>query len=500
MATSDHPSSTDLLLWLSKELVSERTDEIRDHLQDCEHCQKTITEIESLYAGLARVDEQAAQYRIREALERRHRPFWKVIPIRPKWTVVITSTVIAALLLVAVTEYAPSARAEVLLSRAASAEKAQRSRTLRIEASGMGCSVVIHDAAAMVSTAGSDQTFCRRLASHLQAAGWGWNDLLSARSFKQWRDGLHDKQDSIRKLADTTEVVTRTNEGPLHSAVLRVRSKDYRPVEARFQFAAESGEEAPEFAVTEREEVPREPEHVAAQPPVSPRPEAAVAPSTVVDPVDKTESDVRLALHRLGLDTNVLLAVKREPGDIEIAGVVPDKELAESLAHSLAGLDHVETHVDIEGNGGSSSTWRAFQGDSPPLAYDKINTLFAEDPEERQKFINRVDMLTQRLVAEARTRDGLLVLIKRLRSRNEDILLHNALAETESSITADLGSLASTLEPVSGPLKTHGTYLTAAAANELFQVTHELVFRSKSDSPLSLEESLVRVHRLMSGE
>ena len=500
MATTDHPSSADLLLLLSNELDAERTDEVKAHLQQCDDCQRDLTEIESLYEGLARVDEHAAQYRIRSAIERRRHSFWKSIPRYQGWAAAVASSVIAALLLVTVMEYTPSARAEALLSHAANAEKAKgnRAHLLRVEAAGSGCSIRIRDAASVISASDSDQEVCGRFASHLQQVGWDWNDVLSANQFKRWRDGLHGKTDSIHAVGNATEVSTVTKDGPLHRAVLRVRSGDYHAMQARFQFA-DGGE--PEFEVTEHEPAPGEratgvavlPTHVAS-------PESAAVPEAVVDPTDLTESDVRLALHRLGLDSSVLLAVKREPTIVEVTGVVPDRMHAESLAHALGGVEHVETDVSVEGEGSRPSTWQAFQGDAPPLAYDKVNALFAEDPDARQKFINRVDMLTQRLVAEARTRDGLLALVKRLRLQKEADPLRAALADTESKMSVDLGTLAATLEPISGPIKTEGTHLTAVEADDLFQLTHELLFRGKSESQRNEDDALAGTRRILSGK
>lgn len=503
MATTDHPSSADLLLLLSNELDAERTDEVKAHLQQCGDCQRAIAEIESLYEGLARVDEHAAQYRIRSVMERRRHSFWKSIPRYQGWAAAVASSVIAALLLVTVMEYTPSARAEALLSHAANAEKAKgnRAHLLRVEAAGSGCSVSIRDAASVISASDSDQEVCGRFASHLQQVGWDWNDVLSANQFKRWRDGLHGKTDAIHTVGDATEVSTVTKDGPLHRVVLRVRSGDYHAMQARFQFAAHDGGNEPEFEVMERQDVPEERATSAAVLPThGALPESPAAPETLVDPTDLAESDVRLALHRLGLDSSVLLAVKREPTIVEVIGVVSDRTHAESLAHALGGVEHVETNVSVEGEGRGPSTWQAFQGDAPPLAYDKVNVLFAEDPEARQKFINRVDMLTQRLVAEARTRDGLLALVTRLRLQKEADPLREALADTESKMSVDLGSLASTLEPISGPIKTEGTHLTAVEADDLFQLTHELLFRGKSESQRNEDDALAGTRRILSGK
>ncbi len=507
MATQEHPSSADLLLWQSGELSSERTEEVRLHLQGCEECQHEIAELESIYDGVATVDDRTAQYRVRDALEERHLHFWKRLQFRPRWTAATASIVIAALLLVTFTEYTPSARAEALLSRAVKEEVTgqEHAHLLKIQSSGVNCNVVVRHAVAVVSASNSDQSLCGRLTTNLHNAGWNWNDLLSARSFKQWREGLKEKKDAVRKLSDATEVTTTTIHGPLRRATLRVRSIDYQAVQARFVFASGAEEEQPEFEVTESEDVPQEISKSDPAPaPVMPEPKTLPPPLPVIDPMDATEADVRLALHRLGADKSVLLAVNRGPDTIHVTGVVPDKAQADSIIGSLSSLSHVETHVAAEGEGGLSSSWRSFQGDAPPLAYDKLNTLYSESPQARQRFINHVDDITQRLLAEARTRDSLLVLANRLLSQSEAEQLKLTLADTESSMAADLGSLAFALQPVlepaSNPLTPGARGLTSVQAIRLYDLVHELVFMNRANNRLSLEDTQAQVCRLISGK
>ncbi len=502
MAILEHPSSADLLLWQSGELSPERTDAVRRHLAGCEECQQRVAELESLYEGLAAVDDHAAQYRVREVLEQRHRSFWRRLQLNPRWTTATASVVIAALLLVIFTEYTPSARAEVLLTRAVKEESAETSRPhlLKIQSSGLNCNVVLDRAAAVISASDSNGNFCGRLSTNLHAAGWTWNDLLSAQSFKQWRASLKEKKDAVRKLPDESEVTTSTNEGPLHRATLRLRSTDYRSIQARFVFVSSTGEEEPEIEVTESEKIPQEVAHNAPAPlPAAPR-SAPVPALPPANPLDITEAEVRMTLHRLDADKNVLLAVNREPNDIQVTGIASEKAQASSITSSLANLPHVQTQVATEGEGNPTSGWQSFQGDAPPLAYDKVNALYPDDPQGRQKFINSVDAITRRLVAEASTRDNLRTLANRLQSSGEAEQLSPALSDTESSMSVDLGSLASELRPMIGPVTPQAGRLTYAQATQLYILVHELVFMNKSDNPLGLDDSLAQVRRLIAGK
>lgn len=501
MAISDHPTSAELLLWQSGELSPERADELRRHLADCDECNDKVENLESLYGEIASTRREAAQDRFHRAFEERQRPFWRKSHITLRWTAATASVIIAALLLVTFTEYTPSARAEVLLTRAVNEEVTARehAHVLKIQSSGMNCNVVVRHAAALVSTSDSDQEFCGQLTSDLHDAGWSWNDLLSARTFKQWREGLKEKKDTIKKLPDATEVTTTTNEGRLQRATLRLRSADYRAVQARFVFASPMGVKQPEFEVTESEYIPQEIAKIEPdQLPVSPLPESPPATSPIVDPLDTAETDVRLTLHRLGADKNVLLAVNRRPDAVQVTGIVPANQAA-SITGSLAGLPHVEAHIDSEGKGLSSTGWQNFHGDAPPLAYEQINALYADDTQGRQQFVNELDTVTLRLAGEARTREDLRSLANRLQQSSDGPQLHATATELQANMSADLSALASALKPIIGPVTPQAGRLSYAQATQLYTLVHELASANKSDNALSLDETIDRIKHLMSG-
>ncbi|MDE1152024.1 MAG: zf-HC2 domain-containing protein [Micavibrio sp.] len=501
MATLDHPTLAELLLWQSGELSPERAAEVHRHIAQCEECQAKIAELESLYGDLDAVSDQNAHFQFRQALLEKRRPFWRRFQIAPRWAAATASVAIVALLLVSFAEYTPSARAEVLLSRAVKAEMKEPEHThlLKIHSSGMNCNVVVRDAAAVVSTSDSDQSLCGRLTNNLHDAGWKWNDLVSAHRFKQWRDGLEEKQDTISKLQDATEVTTTASDGPLHRATLRLRSTDYRPMQARFVFTSKHGEEQPEFEVTESEEVPQDIAISKPSPlPATPHPAPSPASLPVVNPLDTTESDVRLVLHRLGADKNVLLLVNRKLNAVQVSGIVPANQAA-SIRSSLAGLPNVETHVGPEDDGQPLSGWQDFHGDAPPLAYEQINELYANDTQGRRMYVNSLDAMTLRLTGEARTRDALLTLMKRNQSPASATQLRAALTDIDDDMRADLTSLSSALQPLAGPVIPQASHLTYARATQLYTLVHELVSMNKSDNALGLDETLSGIRHLISG-
>ena len=67
--------------------------------------------------------------------------------------------------------------------------------------------------------------------------------------------------------------------------------------------------------------------------------------SAVVDPADANESWVRLALHRLGVDACVLLAVERKGTTIRVWGVVATSEAKNAVLDALSTAPDVEVDV-----------------------------------------------------------------------------------------------------------------------------------------------------------
>lgn len=501
MATLDHPTLAELLQWQTGELSPEEAEEVQRHIAGCEECQARIAELEALYGDIGTVSDQDAHFQFHQALQQKRRPLWQRLQISPRWTAVTASVVIAALLIMTLTEYTPSARAETLLVRAVKEEatRTDNAHVLKIQSSGMNCNIVVRRDATVVSAADSNRTLCGRLTSNLHEVGWNWDDLLSARSFKQWRDGLKEKKDAINKLSDATEVITTGTDGPLHRATLRLRSTDYRPVQARFVFASISGEEQPEFEVTASEDGLQEvAENAAVRTPALPRPVPPPTSLPVVDPMDSVEAEVRLALHRIGADKNVLLAVNRGPDVVKVTGTVSEGESTQ-ITSSLAGLSHVESHIVSEGQDPPSTGWQNFHGDAPPLAFEQVNALYPNDPQGRRKFVNDLDVITLRLAGEAKSRDALLALAQRPQSTSNAAELSSAQVNLEVGIKTDLGLLASALQPLTGPVAPRGSHLSYAQATQLYTLVHELVSMNKSDNTLGLDDTLNRVKRLISG-
>ncbi len=224
---------------------------------------------------------------------------------------------------------------------------------------------------------------------------------------------------------------TRTDEGPIREAMLRVRNSDYEAVAARVQFASD----APDSSI-EIEAMPYTPAEVAER---------------VNTSLDRSEAATRLALHRIGADTNVLLATDRQPDDIRVWGVVPNASVKASITQALSNVPNLSLAVLTESEQQASQTplpWQGAHGTALPLAYDQVNGLYKNDPNGRQSFLNDLDTITRRMVGEARSRDALLALASRRGSSEDDAPLHHAAADLGDKLLADQRLLKQRLQPI----------------------------------------------------
>ncbi len=502
MMTTEHPQLDDLLLWQTGELNPAEAEAVESHLKQCPACQNTLANAETIFGRIAKVDAEAERRRKYAASQQRWNRSAKVFKSR---TVMGTtaSVVIGALLLVTFTEWTPEARAESLLDKAvqAQAKDSHPTRFLKIRSGSLSCDVALgtaHTSPQFVSFGAAN--FCENVSSRLAAVGRPWNSLLSAESFQQWRHALSKKQDSIQKSGDMIEVSTSTNNGLLHEASLRLRSSDYRPVAAHYGF---TGTES--FSIDVNEDHAAEDEAARslslAETEQQNRSEASPSTSSVIDPLDEIEAQVRLALHKAQLDRNILLAVERRHDSILVWGDVPSVVERDAANDALRHIHRVQLSVLTEAEQqqeGKRLPWTSFQGDSAPLAYDKLTELFPDGGSARQQFQNDVDMLSRNLVGEAKSRDALLTLRSRLSTTEYSQPLESATAELAEAMQRDSLALAIRLTPLTGSIAHSGQPLNYAQAMQLYTLVHEMTFAGKQQANVQLAQAVSRTRRLLS--
>jgi hypothetical protein len=497
MVSIEHPSFETLLLWQSGELSHEQAAAVKAHLMACQECCAQLSEVADIFEDLNWVSTEAAQRSMQSYISSKRR---KGILANRKVAAGIATGLIGALLLFTFSELTPEARADSLLSKAVREEMAvvPGRRLIRFQSGENQCQWAVGpDSSQSVPVSFAPSSFCSLVASNLLSAGW--NDPLSARSFQKWRNSLKKKCDTVTKLAIETEVTTNASEGPLRSATLRVRVSDYRTVGARFQFANSTGIEQSSVDVTE-EEAPLQ--VAASSVPAEPHLPAHNAPvvATIIDPMDEKEARVRLTLHRLGVDADVLLAVQRNGSGIKIWGVVPTSETKSAVYDALRDLPNIEVNVLSESEEVQQQEplpWTAAHGDNPPLASEQIKMLFNDHPADHQVFLNALDVVTRRLVGEAATRDALLALASRLQSCEVEDPLQKAIKDIDSRMNMDTSELATQLKPLTGRISGRTKSLSYPQAMKLYILIHDVTFQSSSREPLALDDALARIRALI---
>ncbi len=472
------------MLWQSGELAADAAATVSVHVDACDACRDKIESMSSIYARAAQMNP---------ALLPKKRSRKQVVMAG-------TSTVvIAALVFLSVTEWTPEARADVLLEKAVRQQDAglHPHRGLRVRSGADNC--VISSEEVVLENA-SNWNICNAVAANLHDAGWSWNDLLSARSFQRWRASLHEKHDSIHKSAQSTEVSTSTSEGAIREASLQLRLEDYHPVAAWFEFADASGLtstiEVEESAETS---IPPETALSIPTPARNPIPRPQQQQPAILDAMDEAEAKVRLALHHANLDTNILLTVERSPQAVKVWGVVPTDTAKSALAASLQNIPSVElsAHTEAEQEQSHGSLpWQAFQGEGLPLASAQMQSLFANDSQGHEKFLSSIDADTRRLLGEAKTRDALLHLAAKIPSSEYAKPLHQAAAEIAAKMALDVSLIAHELEPLAS-ISVKRRTLTFEQAQQLYTLIHEVVFLSRNQDNLSLDEAISRIQALV---
>ncbi len=493
--TSIHPDFEDLLLWQSGELDPAEAARIAEHLRSCLSCQKELAGIESIKERVVNVNTLAAQRSFHAAFEQRQRSFW-LRAFAPLFTprfgmAAVASVLIVALLFVSLTQFTPAARAETLLNHAIDTQEKESGATrfFRVESPSLQCRFGMEEQGFPVRAAilQQDQKRCQALTEAFHYAGWEKGDLLSGWSFQRWRKGLHHKRDSIRKLTDAVEVTTSTDEGAIHTATLRLRSSDDRPVSGRYEFAADMREETVEVT----EYVPERPEAPVTTASAGQKflPHSTVVQPHFIDPLDIAEAQARLALHREGIDQSVLVAVERQSSAVKVWGVVPSEQARQQIEEALKAYPSVTLAIQAENSQQGALPWQAYRGDAPALAFDKLQSLYPSNIEARQQLLNTVDQTSRRLVAEAQSRDALLCLARRIQpvDASQADSLRSAAVNLEASMLLDLSSLRDHLQPVLGTDGGAVHSLSGSQAMRLYLLLHELLFQAKSDAPSDFE-------------
>src|SRR5262249_10280993 len=151
-----------------------------------------------------------------------------------------------------------------------------------------------------------------------------WGSPLTAEGFAHWRNSLSDKKDRVERSDDLLRLDTTSESGPIKSATLVVRERDFHPVQQNIRFSDERTLELTELSFDVKD-----------APSSRPAPEPGVAgdversfPSTAVAGVvnsstadlNEIEMAVRYAMFTEQLDLGEDLVISSSNNHVLVSG------------------------------------------------------------------------------------------------------------------------------------------------------------------------------------
>lgn len=480
-ARLEHPALEELVLLHSGELGTDRTAEVEAHMAVCPACLDRYGRLKDTYCVVAAAVDSRPNRLPRAAR---------------KWVAV---TVAAAALAYLLTQGTTSARADSLLSRAGDEERkpARQRQVVRIQSDGLECHLLPDAGSAVHATRG--QT-CEAISAAIRQSGWTASELLSPRKFQQWRRSVSKREDVIQQSDTEMRVTTRTSEGVLQLASLRLRRSDHRAVAAHYEFAVQDSGRARIVDVTEVEELPLNSSEATASRTAPSRPPPLSPATGALNPLDasaRREAQARLVLHEAGADGNVLMAVERTGARIRVWGVAGDDRMRDILVQQLEAIGGIQVQLASEREQQEAeqpTPWNPNHGDAPPLALKQIDSLFPNRPAARQQYLNGLDGLARQVAGSARDREAVLLLRRRLAGSPEADLLEKPAASLDHRVRHDLSLLREQLSLLLTeiPVDTGGR-LTGREGLELYNLVQQIAILSNRDGRQSADEAAARL-------
>jgi len=262
-----HPDYEALLAFADRDPSAEEPLAMERHLAECADCRSRLEALAGTLAAYQRYHETVLLAALPAPPKPWGAPRWselageapredpgraravampkrRPIPIR-QW-LAVAAAVILAVLVVRRFEHAPGVGAAELLRKAEAASQAspQPARRIRIRSRKHTWTRT----ARLEASAKPKSDDAAAIRALFDAAGYSWEDPLSASAFARWRSHLADKQDQVRREAAAYIVTTSTAEGALSQASLTLSAPDLRPVSGTLRFHSDE--------VIDRAEVP----------------------------------------------------------------------------------------------------------------------------------------------------------------------------------------------------------------------------------------------------
>jgi hypothetical protein len=357
-----HPDDGQLLRYLDGELPGRKSRQVRSHLEACWQCRSELEELENavndcvryrksvsaclpsppapwqdLSRGFERIDARMERGSLAARMAR------ALTPPAVRWTA-LGATALAVVFAIAYQlRETPSVQASTLLGKAAAAADARpmRARRYRIKTRDEEITRTVG--------AGRSDSDAPLVAALFRSARYDWDDPLSAKSYRAWREGLAHKRDEVSTVEGRQSpeggfyrISTTTGDGELVSASLTLRIPDLEPTQGRFEFRNTEWVE-----MTELPDLPEPPASPVAEatggipskPAMPPLPEEA-APAAAAGIGEELQAVA--ALHEVGADLGDPLEITNSDGRIRVTGSGISPERQQQIRDALNSLAHVD--------------------------------------------------------------------------------------------------------------------------------------------------------------
>lgn len=495
MTKAQHLTDEALLEAAGKRLSAGAQLEVTQHLKECFNCRERYDNLQfahSVFERLAEVglpeilgDAPPPSSSTAHSAPLLHRSREIVFPWGP--VVAIISGCVCSLAVLFYPAAIPQANATELLAAAVQHEgQSITPATFRLQAGGRTCAGG-KQSNELVSFESS--LHCKRALQDVKATNWGYGNPLSAKTYSEWRDNLHRRQDHVTKQAASWEIRTTTNEGRVHTASLEMRSSDYHPTKLTLDF-----EDSEEVSISETLEPLPLPLPTATNVAI-----ANPAPKLlhVDDPADVLEIQAWMILHQLNADSGWEAAVLRNGSYMEVEAVVDSESRKQQFVTAFASHHEIELRfhsstdpVDQE------ALWpdrvRA-DGDGPGLAVQWLQQQFP-NTDSRETFVNKTLRLSRQLLGRAFFVSRLQERQKALRHCSLEKDLSELVAIEKLNVLGLQAELASNMEPLIGP-PDHplSQILSSAQAEQLDTALEELLFRASNPDQAALDSRIQMV-------
>ena len=350
-----HPGEERLLRYADGELLPRESAEVRTHLEACWECRAELDSIQAAVADCvhyrksvlqAHLPPPAAPWRDLSAgfaaVNRGiagESSWWRslgdAVAAPRVWAPALAAGLAVTAILVPWLRETPSVQAAELLRKAVAAAEARpvAARRLQIRTK----SKRLFRTAAVAGA----QADLKPVAALFQGANYDWADPLSAKAYFDWQNQLSTKTDEVvAEGAQYYQVRTRTGEGELTEATLRLRQGDLQPVQGMFKFRNEEWVELTEAPASELETT-------------APTASAAKASpaATAVPVVASIGDELRImeALHKIGADLGDPVEVTRAGAQVSVKGFGIEAARRARIEGALRGVANVSLRFAEEG-------------------------------------------------------------------------------------------------------------------------------------------------------